>query len=121
MFGQRLVFVANGQPGPRFPQLRLRLFQTGTSPVGAVDGGNVIWKFSFDLNNISSLGADGSDGSSFEAFSFHLGGLLVLSLASLETSQEMSQIKYRVNYSERRRLETGGQKEGAGWRNKHGI
>lgn len=121
MFGQRLVFVANGQPSPRFPQLRLRLFQTGTSPVGAVDSGNVICKFCFDLNNISSRSAYGSDGSSFEAFSFHLGGLLVLSLASLETSQEISQIKYRVNYSERRRLETGGQTEGAGRRNKHGL
>lgn len=99
LFGQQLVFSANGQPSSCFPQLRLRLFQTGTSLVGAVNGGNIIWKFSFSLNNTSSRGADCSDGSSFESCSFYLGGLLILSLASLETSQEMSQIKYRVNYS----------------------
>lgn len=100
MFGQQLVFSANGQPSSCFPQLRLRLFQTGTSLVGAVNGGNIIWKFSFSLNSISSRGADDcSDGSSFESCWFYLGGLLILSLASLETSQEMSQIKYRVNYS----------------------
>lgn len=74
MFGQQLVFSANGQPSSCVPQLRLRLFQTGTSLVGAVNGGNIIWKFSFSLNNISSRSADCSDGSSFESCSFYLGG-----------------------------------------------
>lgn len=121
MFGQQLVFSANGQPSSCVPQLRLRLFQTGTSLVGAVNGGNIIWKFSFSLNNISSRGADCSDGSSFESCSFYLGGLLILALASLETSQEMSQIKYRVNYSGEKAIGDWRSEGRRGRRNKFGL